>query len=75
MLAFNLVPKSPLHRFQPRFHIDAVAELYPHYSFIFGAVIHAPSAHPWRMKRRLLRAATVKARIRCRSRSFMNNTG
>jgi hypothetical protein len=31
---------------------------------IFGEVIHAPAAHPWRTKRRLVRAARVRERVR-----------
>ena len=39
---------------------------------IFETVIHAPSAHPWRMKRRLLRAATVRERIRLLTRAALS---
>jgi hypothetical protein len=37
----------------------------------FQAVVHAP-AHPWRMKRRLLRAATVRERIRLLTRAALS---
>ena len=39
---------------------------------IFGAFVHAPMAHPSRMKRRLLRAATVRERIRLLTRAALS---